>query len=486
MIKNLENITIICVDTKYYGQSVNALLQCLKEVKPAKCLFLTDIEIDVEGIEVVRINPINTIQEYSHFIIKELYKYFNTSHCLVIQWDGYILNGGCWRSEFYEYDFIGAGWLYTDDRNVGNGGFSLRSQKLQSILGADEFIQIADPEDEVIGRLYRRYLEKKYDIKFPSEKLADKFSFELRAPIGKTFGFHGHFHKPFQELICISRKASLGDVVQLEPVLEYYYKKGYRVILDTLPQFFNLFLQHYFKVYHPNELDQRLKYRVINLDMSYESKPTQLHLKSYFEFCGIEDYELRNPKLSMRFDPQKEKLFPKYCVLHIDKRPQEARNIQGDIDWEVVVSTLKAKGYDTIQIGYGEREKIKGAIQMFTPTELMLMWVVGGANMGIFVDSGPSNIAVAYNVPSIIFFGSVEPKYIHADLSNIEVIQLNDVCSKPKCWHSIIGTEGVECVEIGRKEISMMQGLDCEVEIKHPPCVQFNHGQIMKALKRFI
>jgi hypothetical protein len=484
----LDRVTIVCVDCKFYGQSANALLRCLGEVTPTRCLLLTDIYLELEGVEVVQIDPIKTIEDYSQFIIKKLWKYIETDFCLIVQWDGYVLNGDLWLDEFYDYSFVGAPWLYRDKRNVGNAGFCLISKELLNILGNDDFIQICSPDDEIIGRLYRHYLEENYSIKFPSEELADKFSFELRQPTQKTFGFHGHFHEPYKEWICISRQASLGDLVQVEPVMRYYNEHGYRVILHTLPQFYNLFLQHDFPVYHPNQVDPRIKYRTINLDMSYESKPKQLHLKSYFEFCGITHYELKNPKLKLSFDPKyyANKFFSKYCVIHIDSIPQEARNIQGDIDWEVVASTLKAKGYTVIQIGKGDKQVIKNAIQMQTPTEGTLMWVVGGADLFIGIDSGPSNVAVAYNIPSILFFGSVEPKYIHADLSNIEVIELNDVCNNPKCWHSVIGCEGVICTELGKKKITLNQGRECQVEVKHPPCVQFRHEQLMKALKRFI
>lgn len=486
-MRKLENVTIIAVDCKYYGQSANALLQCLKEVQPAKCLFLTDIDFTLDGVEVIKIEPIKSIQQYSNFIVKELYKYFNTSHCLVIQWDGYIINGDSWSDDFYDYDYIGAAWLYKDGRNCGNGGFSLRSQKLQSILGADNFIQIADPEDEVIGRLYRRYLEKNYDVRFPDNEICDQFSYELRTPVCKTFGFHGFFHPPFKEYICIKRTASLGDVVQVEPVLDYFYQKRFNVILDTLPQFFNLFIHHRFKIYHPQEIDPRIKYRVINLDMSYESKPKQLHLQSYFEFSGITDYVLRNPILNSSIEKiPANKLFKKYCILHIDDRPQAARNIQGDIDWEGIVYYLQGLDYTVIQIGRGLHKKINGAIQMNTPGEPFLMWVIKDADLFIGIDSGPSNIAVAFNIPCVLFFGSVEPKYIHADLSNIQVIQLENVCSNPKCWHSIIGTEGIECIELGKKKIKMIQGLDCEVEIKAPPCVQFKYDAVINAINKFI
>jgi len=464
----IKDLTIICVDTKNHGRAVHALKKSMEQLKAARVVFLTNIEMEIEGIEVIKIEPIHSVRQYSRFIIKELYKYFSTSHCLVVQWDGYVLNGDCWDDEFLEMDMVGAAWLY-QERNCANGGFSLRSHRLQKILATDDFIEVMHPEDEVIGRTYGSYLEKKYGIKICTVEMADRFSFELRAPIQKTFGFHGFFHLPYKDIVIIKRSAALGDVVQVEPVLYYFTKKGYRVVLDTLPQFKELYRQHFYKVEFVDEIDQRLlpNAKKYDLDFSYESKPQQLHLKTYFEFCGVSESEmvLRNPLLSLKIpiDPST-KLFKKYCVLHIPTRSQTGRNIQGNIDWPKVVKYLKTKGYDTIQIG-GSND-VDGALQMNTPGEPFLMWVIRGADLFMGADSGPGNIAVAFEVPAILFFGNVDPKYIYADLSNIETVEIHNVCDTAKCWHRAISCEGMECV----------------VDQFHPPCVNFKHEQVIKAI----
>ena len=136
-----------------------------------------------------------------------------------------MLNGKSWQDEFLQYDYIGAPWLYSDGKDVGNGGFSLRSKLLQIFLANDEFIEITHPEDDCICRLYRSYLEKIYGIKFPNDDTADQFAYELRTPIYDTFGFHGRFHKPYQPTVVIKRTAAMGDVILVEPVLHIFIKK---------------------------------------------------------------------------------------------------------------------------------------------------------------------------------------------------------------------------------------------------------------------
>ena len=98
---------------------------------------------------------------------------------LIIQHDGFVLSADNWREEFFNYDYIGAPWIgYFKDQpqfNVGNGGFSLRSKKLLDILAEDDHIELGKPEDAIIGRQYREYLESK-GIKFAPEEIAGKFA----------------------------------------------------------------------------------------------------------------------------------------------------------------------------------------------------------------------------------------------------------------------------------------------------------------------
>lgn len=472
---NLPNVTVVIADTKNYGVAAYAITKTLEQIKPAKAVWLTDIECQLPGVEVIKIPPIKSKSEYSKILIKDLVNYFETSHCLVIQHDGYVINGDMWDSDFERYDYIGAPWLYPDpDRNVGNGGFSLRSHFLQEKLNKDNDIKITDPEDEVIGRLYRRYLEYTYGISFAPEDIAHKFSYELHEPYGKTFGFHGYFHPPFRPIVVINRTGAMGDVIQVEPVLEYYHKKGYRVVLKTLPQFYSLFARHHFPVESFDTLNKALPHKYIDLDMSYEVKPKQLHLKSYYEMCGIPESEqvIRNPRLNVVVDKSTTLFSKKYVCLHIDKRQQGGRNIYG-VDWNYIVAYLGVIGYTVFQIGKGESEDT-GAILMNTLAEPLLMYMLAGAEFVIGCDSGPMNVAVALGRKCVVFHGSVDPDYIWADRTNIKVVtnhtEEQPLCNSPYCWHSVIGCEGVKCY----------------IDEAKPPCTQFNTGQVIDAINELI
>lgn len=475
-MKELQRLTLICIDTKNHGQAVFSLRKSLEQIKPARAIFFTDIDVQNvgEGIEVIQIEKLHSKQDYSKFIVKELYKYLDTDFVLVTQWDAWVLNGDSWNDTFYSYDYIGAPWLYVDGKNIGNGGFSLRSKKLQTILAKDKFIQITDPEDEITGRLYRRYLEK-IGIKFPSEDLADHFSFELRTPVYNTFGFHGFFHKPYQKTVVIKRSGALGDCIMVEPVLHYFYKKNYRVVLDAPPSVINYFIQHYFKVHRMDEVDGRVfkDAEFYNLDSCYESSPKELHLKLYYDFCGVPEDErvYRNPKLFLSYDYKKDaKIFPKYAILHCDKRNEPHRNTR--VDWSIIVEILRQKWYHVFQLGAGEHEEIEGTIQMKTPAEPFLMWVVASSDLFIGEDSGVSHIASGFDIPSIIFSGSVDLRIIHPDLSNKLWFHNHDkkVCGTPFCWHNNVGYSGKDCI----------------VNVKNPPCMEFDIEEIIPKINDFL
>jgi tetratricopeptide (TPR) repeat protein len=147
-----------------------------------------------DGIDVVTITPLASRDAYSRFVLKDLLPLVRTSHALLVQWDGYVVNPEAWSPAFLECDYLGATWFWRDDDlRVGNGGFSLRSRRLLEALQNPK-IEMMEAEDITIGRTYRRLLEREHGIRFGDESLADRFSFETDYPAGKPFGFHGLFN----------------------------------------------------------------------------------------------------------------------------------------------------------------------------------------------------------------------------------------------------------------------------------------------------
>jgi hypothetical protein len=171
---SLPNVTLIgvdCVDVERLGK---AAAICNGFVKFGVVKLLSSIKSNV--FSTILIKPL-TLESYSKFMIRNLNSYIKTDYALTFQYDGFVLNPDVWTDEFFHYDYIGAPWWYDDGRNVGNGGFSLRSKKLLKILANDPHIRKFIPEDHHICRTYRKYLESK-GIKFAPEYLASRFSIE--------------------------------------------------------------------------------------------------------------------------------------------------------------------------------------------------------------------------------------------------------------------------------------------------------------------
>lgn len=464
-MKRINNCTLVICDCYNYGKAVDSLQKSMAQCEFDKVLFFTDIPLEVDGVEVIQIAGIKSAQEYSVFILTELWRYIETDFVLITQHDGYILNGELFDEKLYDYDYAGAVWPESDGLTVGNGGFSWRSKRLLQSVANDNFIRKSGTvqEDVTICRIYRGYLEETYGLKWATDEICNKFSFELIEPTQVTFGFHGFFHEPLVETVILKRSAAIGDIILLEPVMRWYSLHGYNVVLDIPIQFFDLFSEHYFPVKHISQFNRRIPAKEINLDKSYEVRPGQPYLKSYFEFCGIKDFELSKPFLYPQVSKET-KLFNKYAIIHIDKRDQPSRNIFG-IEWSKVTEHLESLGFMVLQVGRYKHETVANEIN--TSGIRFLKFVIGGCDLFIGCDSAPAHIAVAYNKPAIIFCGSVNPKYVYPDLTNVKIMQ-ND-CDRSGCWHL--------------KGSSV--GQPCFYDVEKPPCSVHSAESVIEAINKF-
>lgn len=192
MKRRLDNVTLLGIDCVDIERLIQVAELSMKNFEFGEVKLLTSLPTSHPCA--VKIEPISSKEEYSKFIIKELDKYIDTDFVFIIQHDGFILNPDAWTDEFLDYDYIGAPWWKETKYVVGNGGFSIRSKKLHTILATDENIKEYHPEDVATSRTYRNFLEEK-GIKFAPVSLAKKFSMERNAKDGVMWtdqlGFHG-------------------------------------------------------------------------------------------------------------------------------------------------------------------------------------------------------------------------------------------------------------------------------------------------------
>lgn len=193
----LPEVTLCAVTSVNVQATLRALQACLEQIAFADCKLLTDAPVQPchPEITVVPIRRIRSSQDYSRFMLSELADHVETPHCLVVQWDGYVLDARRWQPSFLDYDYIGASWPQFDDGlDVGNGGFSLRSRRLIEACRDPAFIA-EHPEDVAIGRTNRAWLESQ-GLRIAPRDLADAFAAERAGRPEYSFGFHGVFNMP--------------------------------------------------------------------------------------------------------------------------------------------------------------------------------------------------------------------------------------------------------------------------------------------------
>ena len=207
---NLPDVTLLAATSVEVNETQLALKISSQNIQFSSVKLLSSKPPNKKYPEIEYISiPTLDISGYSKTIIEDLYKYFDTSHCLIVQSDSFVVNSKLWKNEFLEYDYIGAPWsnkievnpnlvLNVEKNPVGNGGFSLRSRKLAEATSKINYRSLNFPlmsEDIIICHyLYQEMVDK--GIRFAPAELAAKFSMEninhlYGQDVNTVFGFHG-------------------------------------------------------------------------------------------------------------------------------------------------------------------------------------------------------------------------------------------------------------------------------------------------------
>lgn len=200
----MKSISAVIIDTyKHKKMAEIAINMMLRVPFVNKIYTFSDepfITLDDSKLEFIKIQPIHSMNEYSLIIFKKLLGVVKEEHFFVFQWDGFPIFPNNWVDSFCNYDYVGAP-LEDAGGLVGNGGFSLRSNKLLQVIddlqiGVDLSSNVAQPEDWIICVENRAALEKA-GINFASTEVGSKFSIETGVLNSGIFGFHGAMNFPF-------------------------------------------------------------------------------------------------------------------------------------------------------------------------------------------------------------------------------------------------------------------------------------------------
>ena len=256
-----HNLTIVSVHGHTNGAAtIPAILKSMKELPGSKGLLLSPAKPS-KLPDSIHWRQIGTLdyRSYSTFIMHCLYAFIKTDYCLIVQDDGWVLDGKNWRDEYYDYDYIGgithAGlkdnklflgftWIRElDPILVLNGGFSLRSRKFLEAPNkhgiAQNFYEEVNlwNEDVQLSCLKRRLFED-LGFKYAPDKVAKTFSMEYLAPefhddldFSSLLGHHAASRKLMDDnTIFVPRSKDQIDAIYREAeFLNYLKSTGYDI-----------------------------------------------------------------------------------------------------------------------------------------------------------------------------------------------------------------------------------------------------------------
>lgn len=198
----LPNVTLILLSGIGYRQKANV-----------HALNYSQREIEFGAVKYIQLGEIKDIDSWSKATIYELPKYIDTSHCLLVHENGFVVNPQTWKDEWLGFDYIGSPWplpqegdpiTYRDDlgriSRVGNS-VSLRSRRLMELVATRDWRPYYGyyNEDGFISCHHKGWLESQGCVFAPLE-VAKNFGRELEIPenqdVTEPFIFHYNRVKP--------------------------------------------------------------------------------------------------------------------------------------------------------------------------------------------------------------------------------------------------------------------------------------------------
>ena len=222
---DLNRVTLISIDTTdRIEETIQAVYTSMNGISYGSVKIITTPEnieqyqdsLKDDGIllEEPKIE-ISSYNDYNYYVVYKLGEHIDTSHCLLVQQDGFVLFPEKWDNDWLNYDYIGAPWPYAEDayidpfgnhHRVGNGGFSLRSKKFLDVPNKVEVPWETNnsdfywmPEGVVNYHedgnvcVHNRHIFLEQGCKYAPVEVAVRFSQEVRVPECEgimPFGFH--------------------------------------------------------------------------------------------------------------------------------------------------------------------------------------------------------------------------------------------------------------------------------------------------------
>lgn len=203
---SLPNVTLVSVSGIDPEKNLRALEISRVGIQFGDVVMISRLR-PKRSVDGVRVDPIVnsnwTYDEFSKYMLYELFKHVHTEFALFVHHRAHVVRPHSWSDEFLEYDYIGAPWApqthFTSEGTevrVGNGGFSLRSQRLMrapSELGLS-FTDNGTGYFHEDGQLcvYHRHRLEEHGVRFAPVEVAARFATEtaVTESAKKPFGYH--------------------------------------------------------------------------------------------------------------------------------------------------------------------------------------------------------------------------------------------------------------------------------------------------------
>jgi len=235
MVENIDNIilkdvTLFSVDCVQPEIALESLIFSSKHINFGETILFSNKEPFgiPQNIKFIQIPKINSLIEYSQFILTELNNFIKTDYCLSVHADGFIHNPFLWNNDFKKWDYIGApwpasSWFVDENDRVGNGGVSFRTKRLLKETSLHKNVNMH--EDNFICYVLKKYLITK-NIKIAPLEVAKNFSYELSCtdlflnPETDCFAYHGKnysdFHEAQHKVLLKHREKRINNMTKIE------------------------------------------------------------------------------------------------------------------------------------------------------------------------------------------------------------------------------------------------------------------------------
>lgn len=260
-------------------------------------------------------------------------------------------------------------------------------------------------------------------------------------------------------IVYLIRKRALGDVLWIEPVIRQLAASNKKVIVFTkyndlfrnypLPNVvFRDRLSLFEKLLWKIETFLHTSFFVVSLELAYEKKPAMHMLNAYQEKARLpltQEY----PRLYLSDEERNRPTRPdgKLAVLHLESfTDKNYRKVYG-IDWAAVAQHLIDSGYKVVQLG--KRPAPIPSVEHIQTSIREMIVLLSKSSLFVGLDSGPSHIAAGLGIPSLVFFGAVNPRYRHF-MGLFRGIIMQQPCEYAGCYHDAVNNiYGSTCKLVG-------------------------------------